>query len=296
MLRNKRLFRDLVVTKTKLLAIRKLVKNKENISTLWLPAGGKTTFGYAIQNMPILSSIIPFRGVSGVVFIYIDLNIDKLQIDKYLNERLAGYSAEEGITGKIESIIKHNYLYFVLDNLTKENYKNIQYITLYSNLSNSRIKFLNLFNIEEYLSLVKDNKSLPFDIFHNTILMPYLTYDLFKEWIYYKRKKLKVPKRKVNLQEIYSYCGGVPLLIKNTLRGLKNYSSVKEVFESFEMSNIVNLFWRNFSNKEKQIIISAFKGKGLPPYKEEIYYLKKLNLLNENGRFNKKWLYYINNS
>lgn len=291
LIRKSQLIGDEILTKQKLKQITYWLREKENITTLWLPGGGRTTTAIKFQNNPIFNKVSKFRKYDCIKCFYLDLNISNLQIENYINEILSQKSKERGIRSKIQSIINEgNYVYFVLDNINTSTIENLRYILNLRSINNNKVKFINLFLAKDFLSIREINTMLPSSLFHNILLIPYMDKQTALEWIKYTSRKMRTRLNEKERQAIYNFCGGIPLILKNAIRSIKTNKNLKASLTGIQMQNIVNTFWGNLSIREKEILTKASKKQPLPNYPKEIHYLKDLNLLNRDNSFDKGWI------
>lgn len=291
-----KLFKRYIVGEQETKKIAAFVANRENISILWLPGGGRTTFGIDLQNKNILkrgASLLRKSRLNKTRFIYVDLALKNLQLEKYLEEVLCKYSTSPALRGKISDVTDRNYLYFILDNITQNSMQTFNYILSFRSLSSSKIRFICQFLERDFFTFLESSEDIPNSLFHNVVRIPYFTKAQTLEWVKYKSKSLKIKIKESQARKLYEYCGGVPVLLSAALRNLRTYKYVDEMFSSFEMKNVIKSYWAKFSGQEKQIIGCAAYKQPLPLDHRKIDYLRIHRLLNEDNSFDKYWLKYV---
>jgi hypothetical protein len=282
------------VTVPKLKEIAYFLKEKENLTILWLPGGGRTTFGIDLQNKPILSKVTSERRLKNIIFIYVDVSLETLQLESHLKESLAKYSDQPGIRNKVSDILQKGfYVYFILDSVRIDTLKCIDYLLSFRSLNSERIKFINLITEKDFIQIRNSDNRLPSSFFHNVVKIPYFDKEETLEWLSNGARSLHMRVNAKNKEEIYNYCGGVPVLLKNCLRNVKAYLSVEAAFESLEMQSIINTYWKKLTHEERHIIYNSFKRSPLPNFPNEVKYLREHRLLNPDYSFDKSWIKYV---
>lgn len=299
MLRSRKFLNSQTLRITYLQRVAHYIYEHENITMLWLPGGGRTTFGMNLQNNKALHKIGNKRKLNKQIFIYIDLKLENqvsFQLEKYINETLSHYSSKQNLRDKVLDIVNHGYtLYFVLDNISTSTIQNLEYVLTFRSASNSRIKFIYLILEKDFYSIVNHQNALvPSSLFHNFIKIPYFDESETFEWLGLAAKTLKLKVKNEDKVILYKFCGGIPVLLKNCLRARKTYKNWQQLFNSFEITSAIDSYWKSLSQIEQQILLYAVQGKVVSNYPKETNYMIEHRLLEPNGLCTSKWIERVN--
>lgn len=258
----------------------------ETITTLWLPGSGRKHFGPQLGKKDSLSELYSDNQLKNIIFLPLTVYTKWEQVEKDLNDMLSIYSDKTSIRGRfIEITDSGKEIVLVVNNLNEESYETLQRLVNLRNLDPQKIRMLILIHEATFHDI--DNKEYLFFLFHNLIQVPYLTKKEAKEWVTTLEKVTDK-----EFEEMYKWCGGVPLLLKNLLRGMKRTGSVEKAVQSTEFSRIVANYWERFSLREQRVLKTLQITGKKPTDTLEFDYLKTHKLISEQGKIH-DWIHLI---
>lgn len=261
-----------------------VIKRQENVSLLWLPGGGRTHFGYNLQTKAGLSSFIPDNILDKLTFILVDFDVDLESFKEQIKDSLEVFSDTTNVYKSIRAITQSNaVLYFVVDNFVYEPSK-VRYLNLIRSINFQRVKCVFLTSFAELYSSKQRQIATENYMFHNVVTVGYFTKPEAVDWIKTQARELNLRVSEEQVSKLLEFCGGIPALIKNYLRGLKNYDTPEKVENSDEMANITHSLWNAFSDEEKRTLKKIHLTKTFKVrYLSVLEYLRKNNLVDDNG-------------
>ncbi|KXK27439.1 MAG: hypothetical protein TR69_WS6001000316 [candidate division WS6 bacterium OLB20] len=195
-----------------------LLAGGENVTTLWLPGGGRTRFGLELQNSDPLSEFFPDKNNKiPIIFIYLDYTLDHIAIESQLKDVLSDHSNETRKREMVRDVLAKGYrIVLVLDNYTYLRPETSQFLFSIRSIDIDAITFL-IFQLES--DFAQSTQTVPSlesstHAFHNVIRMPYMRPETARIWIVERARSLDLTATDRLVDEVFSFGGGIPVLLK----------------------------------------------------------------------------------
>jgi DNA-binding winged helix-turn-helix (wHTH) protein len=273
--------------------IKQVINQGENITVVTLPAMGLTGLASILskenRKHEKKTTDKTDRSAKKTIFLAIDLNQDWELIESQVEYSLRNFSREKGLYRLMYYLLGKGYLIsFVLDNINLENIDKLKKLLGFRTLNPGLIRYVLLIRHRELVTLQSTSSEIGM-LFHNTIYIPYLDQQQAISWSVSICKMLRIKLSKDDIKKLIEFGGGIPGLLKNTLRAIKNNGNLQSALASEQLQKYIENLWNRFSTKEQYVLKNLLITKNLANL-PEANYLKVHNLISENNLINGNWL------
>ncbi len=218
------------LTQQKLQELARLMKLGQNVTCLWLPGVGRSAAITVLAEDALLRKSL---GIENYLLLNLDLSLNDYFFMRQLEERLecVGGSVMQALA---ELASKTEKTFFVLDNQSQQSNDRTRFIDML--LQEHKGKLHTISHTIEHQPLL--DGSLDSLSLQNFLYMGYFNDAQAAEWLEINQLKHSQKLSSTQIQEIISYSGGVPMLMRTFLRGLEQGLKIEAIKSSQELQSL----------------------------------------------------------